>query len=345
MTDARQPTYWPTNGWRRSAPEDHGVDAPALTRAAHEARDSLPTLCSLLVISNGHIIFEEHYRGPTPGDLYSVRSVTKSVTSALVGIAQQEGTLAGLDQQVAELLPEHIAGDADPRKRMLTVEDLLTMRAGLRWDEPRDEWKLYGSEDWVAFTLGLPLASDPGTRFAYNTGVTQVLAAILTKMTEMPLSDYARERLFQPLGIRRASWETDPQGLTIGGFGLSLTAEDLARIGYLYLHDGRWDGRQIVPAAYVRASTTAWSAGGFPEQAGYGYQWWVTREVGEAAFFAAGYGGQYLYVVPARDTIVVTTARYDVPPEQTLDRDVITGLVLPAIRGGGASAGLMVCTY
>jgi CubicO group peptidase (beta-lactamase class C family) len=179
------------------------------------------------------------------------------------------------------------------------------------------------------------MAASPGARFTYNTGLSQVLAAILAKATRAPMSEFARERLFEPLGIQAAQWETDPQGLTVGGFGLSLTVEDLAKFGYLYLHNGQWDDRQIVPGAYVRASTMAWSAGGFPEESSYGYQWWVTHETGHPAFFAAGYGGQYLYVVPELDTIVVTTAKYELPPEQTLDRDLITNFVLPSVKPVG----------
>jgi CubicO group peptidase (beta-lactamase class C family) len=334
MTTTRQPAYWPTDGWRRSTPEEQGIDAAGLTRAAREARDNLPTLYSLLVIRNGHIVFEEHFHDHAPSDAYSVRSVTKSVTSALIGIACKEHYLTGLDQNVAGLLPEYIATDTDPRKLGMTVKDLLMMQAGLQWDERYDYWKLYESENWVAFTLGRPMACSPGTSFAYNSGTSQVLAAILTKTTHMQMSEFARERLFMPLGIQHAEWETDPQGLNIGGFGLSLTVEDLAKFGYLYLHNGQWNGQQIVPAAYVRASTTAWSAGGFPEESRYGYNWWVTNEVGYAAFFAAGYGGQYLYVIPELDTIVVTTADHEVPPEDTLDRYLITNLVFPSIKAG-----------
>jgi CubicO group peptidase (beta-lactamase class C family) len=334
MTNMRQPTYWPTNGWLRSTPEEQGIEPNMLAQAAHEARYNLPTLYSLLVIRNGHIVFEEHYRGHTSGDLYSVRSVTKSVTSTLIGIACQEQLLVGLEQKIGALLPEYIGADAEPRKRQMTIKDVLAMQAGLHWDNA-DEWNLYGSEDWVAFTLNRPMVATPGTRFTYNTGLSQVLAAILTKTTQMPMSEFARERLFRPIGIQTLEWETDPQGLTIGGFGLSLTVEDLAKFGYLYLHNGQWDGQQIVPMDYVQASTTAWSAGGFPEDNSYGYQWWVTEEAGYRAFFAAGYGGQYLYVVPELDAIVVTTANYELPPQHTLDRYLITNLVLPAIKPAG----------
>src|SRR5215212_7348288 len=220
MTNAHQPAYWPTNGWRQSSPQQQGIDPVMLARAAHEARHKLPTLYSMLVIRHGHIVFEEHYHGHKPGDIYSVRSVTKSVTSALVSIACQEQYLTGLDQKVAELLPEYIGADAESRKHAMTVKDVLTMQAGLRWDEP-DEWALDGSENWVAFTLNRPMATSRGTHFTYNTGLSQVLAAILTKTTQLSMSEFARERLFQPLGIQITAWETDPQRLTIGGFGLS----------------------------------------------------------------------------------------------------------------------------
>jgi CubicO group peptidase (beta-lactamase class C family) len=331
MTNTQQYAYWPTSGWRRSTPEEQGTDPRMLAQAAQEAHDTLPTLYSLLVIRNGHIIFEEHYRGHKSDDLYSVRSVTKSVTSALIGIACQAQYLSGLDQRVAELLPEYFSADDEPRKLQMTIKDLLTMRAGLRWGPP-NEWRFYQYTDWVAFALKRPMAANPGTQFMYNTGGSQVLAAILTKTTGMTMVEFARDHLFQPLGIQAYDWETDPQGIMIGGFGLSLTVEDLAKFGYLYLHNGQWEGQQIVPSAYVQASTTAWSTGGFPEESGYGYQWWVTEEAGYPSYFAAGYGGQYLYVVPDLDTIVVTTAKYDLPPEETLDRDLITNFVLPAIK-------------
>jgi CubicO group peptidase (beta-lactamase class C family) len=325
------PTFWPTNGWRWSTPQEQGVDPVGLARAAHEARHNLPTLYSLLVIRNGYIVFEEHYRGHAPTDLYSVRSVTKSVTSALVGIACEARYLTGLDQTVAELLPEYIGTDHDSRKRNITIKDLLTMQAGLRW-EKADEWRFYEHDDWVAFTLQRSMAAGPGTQFVYNTGLSQVLSAIVTKTTSMTMAEFAQDQLFRPLGIQTSQWETDPQGLSIGGFGLSVTVEDLAKLGYLYLHHGQWGDQQIVPTAYVQASTTAWSAGGFPEDNKYGYQWWVTQEAGYPAFFAAGYGGQYLYVVPDLDTIVVTTAQYDLPPQETLDRYLITEFVLPSVK-------------
>jgi CubicO group peptidase (beta-lactamase class C family) len=331
MTMLRPAAYWPTNGWRRSTPEEQDIDPVILARAAHEARDNMPTLYSLLIIRNGYVALEEHYRGHKPGDLYSVRSVTKSVTSALIGIACQAHYLAGLDQTVAELLPEYFGVDDEPRKLQMTIKDLLTMQAGLQWGPP-NEWRFYQYADWVAFALKRPMSASPGTQFMYNTGASQVLAAIATKTTGMTMAAFAQERLFRPLGIRAYEWETDPQGITIGGFGLSLMVEDLAKFGYLYLHNGQWDGQQIVPTAYVQASTTAWSAGGFPEESGYGYQWWVTEEAGYHAFFAAGYGGQYLYVVPELDAIVVTTADYELPPQATLDRYLITNFILPAMK-------------
>jgi CubicO group peptidase (beta-lactamase class C family) len=334
MTNAPHASYWPTDGWRRSTPQEHDMDPVMLARAADYGRENLPTLYSLLVIRNGHIVLEEHFRGHKPGDLYSVRSVTKSFTSALVGIALKKQYLTGLDLKIADLLPEYIAANAVPRKRAITIADLLTMQAGLRWDAS-DEWKFYGSENWIDFVLKRPMAARPGTRFTYNTCLSQVLAAILTNVTQMPVATFAREHLFEPLGIQAAEWEEDPQGLTIGGFGLSLAVEDLAKLGYLYLHHGLWEDQQIVPADYAQASTTAWSAGGFPEDNSYGYHWWVTDEPGYPAFFAAGYGGQYVYVVPALNTIVVTTAKHDLPPEETLDRYLITDFVLPSVRPAG----------
>jgi CubicO group peptidase (beta-lactamase class C family) len=177
------------------------------------------------------------------------------------------------------------------------------------------------------------LRAAPGREFTYNSGCSHLLSVILTHVTGDNLDEFAAERLFAPLQIAAAPWLRDPQGYCLGAVGLALSARDLAKIGYLYLLDGRWGDRDIVPRDFVRQATTRKNDGGFPEDVAYGYHWWVTRIAGHPAFFAAGYGGQYLYVVPDLELIVVTTAHWQASPEDLFEpRPVIEEVIVPAVR-------------
>lgn len=320
----------PAAGWPTAPPTEVGVDETALVEADRRIRTDLVGVYSLVVVRHGYLAWERYYGGHTAKDPFAVQSVTKSFTAALVGIAVGDGRLR-LDQTVGELLPDRLPAAADPRTQQITVTQLLTMTAGFAWNDPDDFYRVTGEDDWVRAILATPLAHAPGTTFAYQFGCSQLLSAILAAATDQSAAAFAAARLFAPLGIVPAAWPTDPQGNPIGATGLELTARDLAKLGLLYLHGGRWAGVQLLPTAYVVASTTRQSAGGDPEEAAYGYHWWATHVVGDAAFFAAGYGGQYIYVVPARDLVVVTTARWQLPPAETLElHPLIAEVVVPA---------------
>jgi CubicO group peptidase (beta-lactamase class C family) len=298
--------------WQESSPEEQGLDAARLDALDREIRDRLTNLSSFLIIRHDRIVFERYYQGHDRTDPFSVRSVTKSVISALIGVALREGHLTGLDQRVASFFPDHAGVRADRWKRQITLEHLLTMTAGLAWDDGR-LGQLWTSDDWVDYVLGLPMAHEPGTVFTYSDGASQLLSAVITSTTRLSARDYGVRRLFGPLGIAAPDWDTDPRGLSIGAWGLFLTARELATFGRLYLDGGLWEGRPIIPAWYVTASTSRHSAGGYPEEADYGYHWWVASERGYPTYFAAGYGGQYLVVIPSLRLIVVTTARWELP--------------------------------
>jgi CubicO group peptidase (beta-lactamase class C family) len=358
-----QRDYWPTAGWRTAAPVDEGMDPAVLDDLDTQVPERYPQVRSLLVVRHGYLVYERYWHGFDAADGHEIHSVTKSITSALVGIALGEHKLKSLHQSVGELLAPHLPKGADPRLRTVTIRQLLTMTGGLPGDDPttggdeRLSTRLFRSRDWLGHILGRPLATTPGTTFAYSNASSHLLAAIVADTTGQSTLAVARAKLFGPLGIntdnafqpraerqtatpaqQRAyqqaavAWPRDPQGYHFGFGEAKLPARDLAKVGYLYLNDGRWDTTQVVPADYVGASTQPhtdlpWlGAGG-----GYGYQWW-TRHVGpHASFVAAGSGGQRILVIPDLDLVVVITT--DAQQQLENAEDLVDQTITPAITG------------
>jgi CubicO group peptidase (beta-lactamase class C family) len=299
----------------------------------------------MLVVRNGQIVFEKTYRHDYErlfagkgapgmynyydpawhpyyerGELHTLQSVSKSVTSALVGIAIGRGELPGVDAPLQPYLAGLELPDQDPRRAKLTLNHLLTMTAGIRWDESTIDYTdpanscaaMEASQDWVRFVIGQPMAAEPGQAFVYNSGVTQLLAHVLKQATGKHAHEYAAEHLFAPLGIERHFWKQTPTGLVDAEGGLYLTARDLAKIGYLYLKDGSWEGRRVLPEGWVKASITPSTQRLTVGSASpnYGYQWWLLPRDPKAparAYAALGYGGQHLIVVPDRELVAVFT--------------------------------------
>jgi len=326
--------YWPTENWRRSRPERQGMDPGLLDEAARIIGTEMPDVSGLLVIRHGYVVQEQYFGGVYGrNDPVKIRSISKSFAGTLIGIALAEGKLESLDQTIGELVPERIPSNADPGTPDITLRHLLTMTSGWAWDIGTDYQRLIASKNWAALTLSLPIAYEPGTFYAYNTGGSHLLSVILANATGQDTADYAQERLFDPLGIARPTWQRSPQKETVGGFGLELTARDLAKLAFLYLNEGRWDGQQIVPVDFVRAATSYQSSGDSTGYASYGYQWWVAEVGGLPSFFGLGFGGQYLYVVPALDLIAVIVAGFETPPPVTIHRPVIENVMVPAVVG------------
>ena len=271
---------------------------------------------AVIIEVDGVTVLEHYYRG-SASDTSNLFSVTKSVVGTLIGIALSDGSLGSIDQPLGELLPAY-AADMEPEEAAITLRQLLTMTAGLPEELGRDlpEWML--TDDWVRSILAEPLEQSPGEGFAYSNASSHLLSAVLTEATGMSVLDYARARLFDPLGItsrpapdllftveenalvyERAdfAWPHDPQGVYTGFSFLKLTARDMAALGRLYLDGGRWNGQQVVPTAWVDAATTDQLQVDSATE-GYGYQWWVTTAGGHAAYAAEGYGGQLIEVVP-----------------------------------------------
>lgn len=312
------------DGWPTAAPTAVGLDGEAIAAIDRDlAAGRYPGIHSYLVIKDGVLVHEGYFEGASRDATHPIFSISKSVTAALVGIALGEGLLPGLDATLPELLPGLVDAMADPGTRAITLEHLLTLTAGWRWDEHSLP---YGHEDnthhimthspsWVRAVLGLPLAHPPGERFTYNTGAVHVLGAILREATDRFAHRYCEEKLLAPLGIAEDawSWNLDPEGNPAAGGtwgGLRLRSRDLAKFGALFLEAGNWRGRQILPAIWVRACLTPHADTGRGTQ--YGYLWWLGRlELKGRRLdyrYAAGYGGQSISLIPELRLMVVFTA-------------------------------------
>jgi CubicO group peptidase (beta-lactamase class C family) len=329
------PTYWPTTGWRSAAPEEQGMDSEKLAQMVEHIQQAKLDLHSLLIVRNGYLVSELYAYPYSAGQAHSIASVTKSVIDALVGIAIQQGYIKDVHQPLFSLLPDQGVANLDEKKKAITLENLLTMTSGLDCHEnpASGEPSMQASANWVRFMLDRPMAAQPGTTFNYCTGAVEVLSAILQKATGMSAREFANKNLFGPIGIEpipEARWPSDPQKLTIGGYGLALTPDEMARLGLLFLNHGQWDGKAIVPADWVAASTVSQANRGDKKE--YGYLWWIDPQ---GKWYAAlGRAGQHIFVYPAENLVVVFTA--DLPFTHDADliplQELLDQYILPAVK-------------
>jgi CubicO group peptidase (beta-lactamase class C family) len=317
--------------------------APAVLAAQHQRafsglpahiQSQLPDVQSVAVVHRGHLAFEFYRTGLTADTLQDTQSVTKSVVALLFGQAQADGHVRGPQELVALRLPQLLRMGADARVQRLRFEHLLTMTAG--W--PGEQTAQRDRDDDLGWIARRPFLDDPGKKFTYDNGAANLLAMALANALQQPLSAYARQRLFEPLGIHAFDWRQGAAGHDLGALGLSLTTRGMARLGELVLNEGRWQGRALVPAAYVRAATERQNAGGAPLFSAYGYLWWVSptapsRKAERRTAMANGYGGQWIYVYPPLDLVVAVTSRRHA---ESMSRGqalmLIRGQVLPAIQ-------------
>ena len=335
---------WPGDEWDTSTPEAEGIDPAAIDSLVEDLESGEYGLVdAFLLVRNGRVVadyrFEQDYASIAAAydttnhqynydhpewhpylrgsDLHTLQSVTKSVTSAALGIAVDEGLL-GIDTPVMPFFASYAPYTTDARKEATTLEDLLTMRSGIRWNTTgpygtgeHSTDLLESSDEWIRFILDQPTDTVPGAYYEYNDGVSVLLGKIVREVTGQRIDGWARERLFEPIGISDFYWKITPDGEADTEGGLYLSTESLARIGYLFLRDGVWDGRRIISSAWVEASTSPIVPDVAPDNdrrdPGYGYQWWIpSHENGATRIFAGnGYGGQFVLVSPEHDIVAV----------------------------------------
>jgi CubicO group peptidase (beta-lactamase class C family) len=307
--------YAPVSGgdWLVSTPAEQGLDPDRVAELYLNA-GALGHLYSVLVIKNGRLVGERYFNGSSATDKALLQSVSKSFTSALVGLALENGCLAGLDQPMLAFFPDERSRVTDARKSRITLRQMLQMRAGFPWEETSDAlWSALYAGDYLPLVADVPLSADPGTRFQYSNLTSSWLGIIVARACGTDLKAFAQEHLFGPLGITIGDWYREASGYYVGHAMMRFTARDAARFGLLYLQSGTWDGRQLLPAAWVRDSLRSYSEHAWPDigafhHIGYGYQWWSAQDGEHAVHFAWGHGGQLIVLVPDLDMIVVTTA-------------------------------------
>ncbi|MGD8403633.1 MAG: serine hydrolase [Anaerolineales bacterium] len=303
----KPPSYWPTQGWQASTPEEQGFDSVKLAEGLKEIRDRDIKIHSLTIIRSGDLILDANLHPYDGETVHHLASVTKSVMTTLIAIATDQGYLQ-LDDHMLSFFPDREIANNGFLKRFITVRHLTGMSSGLDCIAANDEQTLTemgSATDWVQFTLDLKVTHLPGTHFEYCSPGMHVLSAILQEATGMTTAEFARLNLFEPLGITDLIWEQDPQGYSDGWAGLYLYPRDMAKLGYLMLHQGQWDGKQIVSSKWVQEATRLQSKTGQGDD--YGYGWWVPPPTQFIEFAAEGRGGQYIRVLPELDLIVVTT--------------------------------------
>lgn len=304
-----QETYWPTHGWRSSSPEAQGMDSEKLALAFDYVRLHQVPIHSLLIVRNGYVVLDAYFYPFQAGQVHDVASVTKSITSTLIGIAIAEHKLSSVHQPVLSLFPDLKVGNHDNRKDGMTIEQLLSMTSGLDCHFAHGEITLkemMQSKNWAQFMLDLPMVVEPGSKFEYCSGGMHLLSGIISRSTGTSALEFARRELFQPLGIDDVIWPSDPQGVSHGWGDLHLQPRDMAKIGYLWLNHGRWEGRQILPVDWMPAATQPHSHPNFGSGE-YGYGFWVYPERNPPQYEALGRGGQRINVVPGKNVIVVIT--------------------------------------
>lgn len=322
-------TYWPTEGWKTTTPEAQGIDSATIadTFQAFQNRN----VHSIVIVRNGYLIAEAYNENTQANEPQDMRSVAKGITSALAGIALSDLKLRSMDQKLAEFFPELAH---DPLRADIKIRHLLSMSSGLEWTNVNEQssTEMMYSGDWVRTILQHPGLYKPGTKFNYSNGDAHLVSAVLQRTTGQSMFDYAASRLFGPLGIVNTSWNHDPQGITIGAWALALTARDMAKIGLLYMREGEWDGKSIIPRSWIRETLTKRLVFNKSKQA-YGYYWWMkplaqgllrnNREKYEF-FYAAGSGGVRIFVVPGLQLIVTMTAS---TPDIDLPEQVLNSVV------------------
>lgn len=362
----REREYYPTDGWHTSQAELQGLNFNKLSEIEGYLMKNFPNYQSLLIIKNGYLVYELCNKKPYEnfsslilrtivsvalqlskksketlieehGKSHNLRSATKSIMSILLGIALDKQYISSIDEKIYKLLPDYNF-KKDTLKNEITIKHLITMKSGLASIEKGvNALKfLFNNGDWVKYILNLPLESKPGDKFVYNSANTHLLSAIISNATDMSTYDFADKYLFQPLGIKNVYWEKDKKGNNFGGGNLFMTPYDLAKIGYLYLNNGIWDGEVIISESWIEESLKSryeWMYGYH-----YGYLWYTRIEKSEESgkkhitYSAHGAGGQKIFVIPELDIVVAAASKTSFTYDSSYLLDKIIGkYVLPSV--------------
>jgi CubicO group peptidase (beta-lactamase class C family) len=298
---------------------------PTVLAPAVQAAADLPRLHSLLVSRRGEVILERYFNGRRATTPANVKSVSKSIISALVGIAADR-KLLDLEHPIGRYFPELLSAAADAPKRSITIEDLLTMRSGLESTSNQNYGAWVRSGNWVRHVLARPLVTPPGTEMIYSTGNSHVLSAIVTKVTGKSTWQFAQEALAKPLGFSLPPWPRDPQGIYFGGNDMLMTPRQMLAFGELYLAEGRIGGRQIVPEKFVEESFVPRGRSRISGRE-YGYGWWIREMAGRQTSYAWGFGGQFIILVPSLDLVVVSTSAATVSDDRRTHRRTVDEII------------------
>jgi CubicO group peptidase (beta-lactamase class C family) len=324
--------------WPESTPSEQGLNPTQLERGFTDAAEK-GYVHSILIVRNGYIVSEKYFSGYDKSRPNNIKSVSKSFLSAMIGIAVREGYIENLDQKMMDFFPEHSENVADPKKFDITIKDLLQMRAGFERDE-NSYTKFVNSSNWIETIINSPLINHPGNQFAYTTGGTHLLCAILSKATGKTALDFGNEYLFNPLQISIKDWEQDPQGYYFGGNNMLFTSRDMARFGLLYLENGTLNNIEIVPSHWINESwndhLNSSSTWGSLSDIGYGYLWWMGKINNYSVKLAIGHGGQYIVIVPQLNLIIVSTSNsyldWDEADKQERGiLEIVSKYILPAV--------------
>jgi len=308
----------------RSTPEAQGVSSASVRAFVEAADQQVNTMHSFMLVRHGHVVAEGWWKPEAPEKLHVMHSLSKSFTSTAVGLAVAEGKLS-IDDPVLKFFPEDAPAEPSAKLTAMRVRDLLTMSTG-----HEVEAKFTTNAPWVQTFLAHPVPHKPGAHFLYNTPGSHMLAAIVGKVTGQTVLDYLKPRLFEPLGIENPEWGTSPQGNTLGGWGLKIRTEDIAKFGQLYLQKGKWNGKQLLPASWVEQATSKQvSNGSDPAKdwdQGYGFQFWRCRH---GAYRGDGKDGQFCIVLPEQDAVIAITAN---TRDMQAQLNVVWDKLLPALH-------------
>ena len=310
---------------KRATPESMGVSSAGIREFIEVADRTVDSMHSFMLVRHGQVVAEAWWAPETPDKQHILWSLSKSFTSTAVGFAVTEGKLS-IDDTVLQFFPDDVPADVSNNLKSMRIRDLLTMSTG-----HQDEVNLAKETNWAKAFLAHPVPHKPGTHFRYNTPATFMLSAIVQKVTGQTVLEYLTLRLFEPLGIKAPKWDTNPQGISIGGYGLFVRTEDIARFGLLYQQQGQWNGKQILPAEWVQLATSRHvSNGSDPSRdwdQGYGFQFWRCRH---GAFRGDGKDGQFCIVLPEQDAVIAITAN---TRDMQGELNVVWDKLLPAFHG------------